>query len=497
MPIVKRQISFQTWHLPALLSACMAVLLSWLAVVSPGTEGGMDSYEHYLIARYSWKYPQLFLDQWGKPLYTMFASPFAQFGYLGVVFLNIGLIILCAWLVWLTARNLGFKYPLMAFAGVLFAPIFLDNTLSGLTEPFNAAMLAGIFFLFSYQSYTWAALISGFLPYARSEGYVILAVIGIYLLFYRKDYRATLLLFAGSLVFNFLGWWLDHPPGEAGDPFWVITHNPYLSFELSGRNICGSGPLLHYVKISNYIFGRMLLILIGLACLLIPFRFFQSLRKEKPAESTISFLFFFAFGIFALYFSVHSIIWKLGMMGSCGLQRVMVVIIPSSAIMCAWILEQGIDNLPEYLNKIKIWLFTFVLLLVIAEPFNYAKGKYPLQVSDEQKLFTEFASWYKTQEFEQKTVYFFYPYLNVILDIDPYDSDSFIKLWSFDESWAPYGSIVIWDGHFGPNECNIQLDHLQNNPKFKPLKSFKPDVPFKTLNNYDFEIHVFEWLGNQ
>lgn len=494
---MKRAFPHQTWHIPAILSLGMASLLTWLAVISPGTEGGMDSYEHYLIARYSWKYPQLMLDQWGKPLYTMFASPFAQLGFQGVVFFNIGLLILSAWLVWLTAKTLKFKYPLLAFTGVLFSPIFLDNTLSGLTEPFNAAMLAGILFLFARQSYTWAAFFSGFLPYARSEGYVILAVIGVFLLFYRKDYRATLLLFAGSVVFNFLGWWLDHPPGEAGDPFWVITHNPYLSFELSGRNVCGSGPLLHYVKISNYIFGRVLLVLIALACLVIPYRFFQSFRKENDPKSVIPFLFFFAFGIFALYFSVHSLIWKLGMMGSCGLQRVMVVIIPSAALMCAWILEQVFQRFKKLSLKIRTGLFTLIILAIIAEPFIYANGKYPLQISDEQKLFTEFAMWYQTQDFDGKTVYFFYPYLNVLLDIDPYDSKRFIKLWSFDESWAPHGSIVIWDGHFGPNECNLPLSHLQNNPDFRPLKSFKPKVPFKTLNNYDFEIHVFEWLGNK
>lgn len=464
----------------------------YFSFISAGAAGGMDSYEHYLIARYSWKYPQLFLDQWGKPLYTIIASPFAQFGFEGVVVLNILLLIATSWVSLFAARALQMKNSWLAFVAVLASPIFIDNTISGLTEPLNALMLAVVILLFASQKEMSAALISGFLPYARSEGYVILAVIGLYLLIYKRNYWATALLFVGSLVFNYLGWWLDHGPNEAGDPFWVITHNPYLNFELSGRNICGNGPLLHYIKISNYIFGRTLLVLIAIGIFFIPIRFFQ---KGKKSDRLTEQVFFFGWGIFCLYFAIHSAIWYLGMMGSCGLQRVMIVIIPSSALMAVYAFNE-LTGLLNNKTKLMKGLGFLILAGVLFEPFNYGKGKYPMPISEEQELFLELADWYGQQDFSGRTVYFFYPWLNVLLDIDPYDSERFIKLWSFDESWAPHGSILIWDGHFGPNECNIPLERLQTDERYRHVQSFIPKVPFKTLNDYPFEIHVYEWTGN-
>src|SRR5690554_7112186 len=43
-----------------------------------------DGIAHYQIARYSWKYPLLLLDWWGKQFFTLVSSPFAQFGMKGM-----------------------------------------------------------------------------------------------------------------------------------------------------------------------------------------------------------------------------------------------------------------------------------------------------------------------------------------------------------------------------------------------------------------------------
>lgn len=68
----------------AVLSVLTFLGFYYVASLSPGVEGGMDSYNHYLISRFSWIHPkELLLDQWGKPLYNILASPFAQFGMMG------------------------------------------------------------------------------------------------------------------------------------------------------------------------------------------------------------------------------------------------------------------------------------------------------------------------------------------------------------------------------------------------------------------------------
>ena len=59
-----------------------------LAFSSDGSWGGADATVHYRMARYSWVHPELLLDMWGKPMLTIFSSPFAQFAKLREYFGN-------------------------------------------------------------------------------------------------------------------------------------------------------------------------------------------------------------------------------------------------------------------------------------------------------------------------------------------------------------------------------------------------------------------------
>ena len=69
-------------HIVLLLTTIVVIVGQWL---STGVTGETDSITHYQIARYAFKYPEYFLNHWGKPLFTILASPLAQFGYLGAV----------------------------------------------------------------------------------------------------------------------------------------------------------------------------------------------------------------------------------------------------------------------------------------------------------------------------------------------------------------------------------------------------------------------------
>jgi hypothetical protein len=48
-----------------------------------------DGIMHYFISNASWENPELFLHHWGKPLFILFSSSFAQFGFYGMVIFNI------------------------------------------------------------------------------------------------------------------------------------------------------------------------------------------------------------------------------------------------------------------------------------------------------------------------------------------------------------------------------------------------------------------------
>ncbi|MFT5481183.1 MAG: hypothetical protein ACI9UJ_002294 [bacterium] len=478
----------------AIISAITFLGFYYVATLSPGVEGGMDSYNHYLISRFSWVHPkELLLDQWGKPLYNILASPFAQFGMMGVVTFNILLLIGTAWLAYFIAQKLHFKFAWIAFILCLSSPIWFDNTITGLTEPLNAFLLMVVLYLFTTKRTFTAAIVAGFLPFARSEGYVIIAVIGFYLLFVVKEYRAFGLLLVGSIVMNFVGWMVE------GNPFWIYDTNPYIKYQIESsikkENICGNGILLHYAKALPYVLGkaRMLLFAIGLA--LVSLRYIR-----RPKEHTNQLLFYLCAGIFALYFVVHSIIWYKGTMGSCGYARVMVVIEPLAAIIMAVTLEMVLQWLHKIFVGSRKWLIYVMTALllgyIVYEPIKIYGHKYPIDISDEQKLFVEVADWYNVQKYDDRMKYFLYPYFNILTDIDPKDTDHFIEIWSFDIRYAPKGSIVIWDGHFSPNEGNVPLEMLQNHQDFVEIKSFYPVKAFKTLNDYNFEIHVFERIGD-
>ncbi len=467
--------------------------LYYLASLSPGLEGGMDSYNHYLIARFSWIHPkELLLDQWGKPLYNILASPFAQFGLMGVVVFNILLLIGSAWMAYFTAKKLNFNFAWIVFIFCIASPIWFDNTITGLTEPLNAFLLIWVLYLFATKRILTAAVVAGFLPFARSEGYVIIAVVGFYLLFILKNYKAFGLLLVGSISMNFVGWMVE------GNPYWIYDTNPYIKYQIEStvkkENICGSGSLLHYVNSLSWVMGKVRLLFFAVGIALLTFSYFRDRKRES-----IRLLFYMALGVYALYFVVHSLIWYKGAMGSCGYQRVLVVIEPLAAIIMAFAFEVILSWFMKLFVGWKqriIWVGVLIICgVVLYTPLKIYGHKYPIDISDEQKLFVEVADWYNEQGYEDRMKYFLYPYFNILADIDPKDTDHFIELWSFDIRYAPKGSIVIWDGHFGPNEGNVPLELLKNHPDFKEIKSFYPKKAFKTLNDYNFEIHVFERIG--
>ena len=54
-----------------------------------GTGDHGDSVQHFLFARDAWKEPMHLMDHWAKPLWTLIASPFCQFGFDGVKVFNL------------------------------------------------------------------------------------------------------------------------------------------------------------------------------------------------------------------------------------------------------------------------------------------------------------------------------------------------------------------------------------------------------------------------
>ena len=83
-----------------------------------------------------------------------------------------------------------------------------------------------------------------------------------------------------------------------------------------------------------------------------------------------------------------------------------------------------------------------------------------------------------------------HPYLTLLLDVDPYD----IKINDRLREWkkAQPGDLVIWDGHYGPNEETVLQSELDSDTTFTLSMIVEPDAPFYTLNNLLYSIRVYE-----
>jgi hypothetical protein len=464
-------------------SIVISALLILLTSQSSGLSGGSDSYGHYLIAKNSWNHPSLFLDQWGKPLYNLIASPFAQFGLNGVIAFNILCLLFSGLLVYKISRKLRLDIAFLGFLLTILSPVFLDNTISSLTEPLCALLVILTVYLFVFKKYTSTAILAGFLPYARSEGFIVLGIVALILILFKNQYKVVPYLFVGSVFLNTLGWIID------GDPFWVVTQNPYINFELSGVNICGNGGLFHYLYAGHYTFGFFVCIILLLT---VSYFFGKLILNKKTKEHSMILIIM----IFLAYFGAHVFIWWKGMMGSCGYVRVMTVIAPVVSLIVVYGMTK-LNNLvfsltPKYGKIITKTLTTLLIINTIYTPYRYYSYRYPLAISEEQEEYHKLLDWYKNQNFEQRTKIYLYPYFSIIADIDPYNQKEHLDFWASSLQFTKKGDILIWDSHFGPNESGTPLADLESNKSWKKINKIIPEHTLLTMNNQPFEIHVFE-----
>ena len=100
-----------------------AVSMVLVRCMSDGLLEGGDSIQHYQIARYSWSDPELLLHHWGKPLFTLFASPFAQLGHWGMSLFNACCVLATAWAADVFLRRIGGLARWMFVPSLMLVPV--------------------------------------------------------------------------------------------------------------------------------------------------------------------------------------------------------------------------------------------------------------------------------------------------------------------------------------------------------------------------------------
>jgi hypothetical protein len=442
---------------------------------SPYGFGGADNIAHFQIARYSFKYPELLLDLWGKPVYTALSAPFAQLGYGAAKAFNLVVSVLTLLLSARIAQKLFPGSSLFVVVFIAFSPVYFLLSVSCLTEILFAFVLVGAVLQFVNKRYLLAALVISFLPLVRSEGIVILPVFAV-ALFLTRAYRAIPFLFFGTVFYSIIGFFVFD------DIFWLKNKLPYSL----GESLYGSGSVFHFVKHSPSIFGIPLLILIvpGL------FAWMAGILKDFSLRKSNTILFILIAGSWITYFAAHSYVWWKGTGGSLGLTRVMAGILPLAALTAM----KGFELVSQKIkNKKTVYgLFAFFALLQIILLFT--RHNLMLKADPTEQLIEKSADFIRFNE-EGKKVFYFNPLVVHYLELDPYDTRQ-CNWWVADKQQPSnsmeWGDLLVWDAHFGPNEGGVQLQNLENDPYLKKIKAFYPLEKITVLGGYDYSVQVFK-----
>jgi len=451
------------------------VLQVCLVLSFPGTYDAGDSVMHFQFARYVPQHPENLFNHWAKPFFTLMASPFAQFGFQGIKFMQCAIALLSAWMGFRWAKSAGYRYP------VLFLPLLLASTeyflaqFSGLTEPLFGLMLLMAAERVQSKKEMTAAWIVSFLPFVRTEGFVIMLLYGVFFAVQGK-WRLLPWLCLGSVVYSLFGMWV-----HGVNPLWIFTENPYGGAELDNY---GQGSWSHYFIQYTYAAGLPIAILtwLGILWTILALVFrnritISGLQQHEVAKDwnwTILLP-------FMVYFGLHSFLWATGKGHSFGMTRVLIAILPLGALLAL----QGTHGVLVWASRwryLQIAWISFVVTYVMAFPFllNPASLHLPedLQPSSDQLLLAEAGQFLQSKGISSnRPVYASHPSAAFYLDVDPFDTTSFRNLTHVNGVVTP-GSIMIWDGWFSPMEDGVSPDYWRLLPdRFGLLwsKRIEPD----------------------
>lgn len=460
------------------MSVVILGILIYFSLISDGAWGGADNYIHYKLARYSYEHPEFFLDHWGKPLFTLLSSPFAQFGFEGIKIFNILLGVCSGFLCFKIAEKLNYSNAVWALPITVFTPIFFMMLFSSMTEVLFAFVIVSSMYLFLRSKFIAAAIVISFLPFARTEGIVVIPCVFLALL-YVKKYKAIPFLLTGIVLYTLVG-------GLYYDDFlWLITKMPYG--DASG--IYGHGGPFDFIIAYEEITGIIISILLLIGTIQLLFHLVR--KKDNKRETILEFLLLFL--PLLGYLSFHSFLWWKGMGGSLGLTRVMAGVMPLAALLAL----RGWNALltPKVLSLtwVKITATSVLVFFIIKTTVHLYS--LPILLDGPNKVVKDAADWLKESEYYTKKMYYYDPFFYPMLDINPYDNSRLQELVpdrDHPEVGIAIGDLVLWDAHLSPNEGGLPLKRMQENEHFKTLQVFKPEYPFKVLGGYDYEVHIFQ-----
>jgi len=423
-----------------------------------GTGDSGDSISHFLFTKYAPVHPRLFFDHWAKPLFVLLASPFAQFGFIGIKVFNSLVSIAVLFFTYKTTGRLNIANPILAAVILMFSPLNYILTFSGLTEPLFALFtILGIYFC-ADKKFISAAILISFLPYIRSEGLIILGVFGLYFL-YRKSWKVLPFLFFGSVAYGIAGYFVH------GNLLWVFTKIPYARLS----SVYGHGRLLHFIDQLVNVTGVPIYILfwvgfIGLIVLVF--------RKKFNAEQHI--LLFLGF---LTFFAAHSLFWYLGIFNSMGLKRVLIGILPIIALITLlgfnFITETLWSLKPTIKKTVQALLVGYILIFPFTVNPSAIQWEKDMMLSPDQKLAEEVAKFVLAHKKTKGPLLYNYRYLSLSLNMDYFDPKVCKQISKGTIEEMAKGDFLIWDNQYANFESGLEKENLDSLSQLTTMSTYK------------------------
>ncbi|WP_201977386.1 hypothetical protein [Hymenobacter rubidus] len=444
-----------------------------MAFITKGTYDSGDSIKHYLFAHYAFQYPLNYFDSWAKPLFTLLSSGPAQAGFIGMKLFQCTVVAVSAWCAYVIARALRLPVPELAVLFAYAAPDYFRIQYSGLTEPLFGLVLVGAVALAMTGRAGWSAALISFLPFVRSEGFILIGVWVVYLA-WERQWRFLPLVVLGYVVFSVAGALVL---GELG---WVFGHNPYATV-----SVYGHGGWMHFVRNLPGLLGWVLAVLAlvgGLRMLR------DCLHVERRREPLFSAELLLVYGSIAVFVLAHSVFWALGLFNSFGLTRVLTVTTPLFAVVALnglrGVVQLGITAAAQ--RRLRVVAVAAVVAFLFTGVRSSFRWHRDFMLPADQQVVEDAAAWTRqTYGAAMPPLAYEFPYVAVAFANDcfnPITHPSMILDWAPHLELLPVGTLVVWDDWYSRVEGRLPLATLRADTRFrqrweeaKPRNPAQPD----------------------
>lgn len=342
-------------NLVILILIAAAILRSLHIVWKYNVSWEPDCFEHILIAERAsidmfsnW---QDLISVWAKPLYSFFFAGIlwltkSQTPLPLVQMSNAMLFLTSVYLVWLSFRNcFGSKYRnydwIIPLIGGL-DYICFRSSVSALTEPIGALVIATSLYFWTKRSYWLSAIFCGMAVLCRIDALLLCFIQGLTWIYCTKRFKLSelpmitcyaLALLAPGLIWNFAGYIAN------GDILYLLRSGYPLA-----DGVYGYRSVTHYLYI---LWVHSTWIYLGLAA-------FVAIRKAV-GRTDLDYSLLQAF----CYVAAISILNHLGKFGLAGMPRYLVLIMPYLLLICGGSLAIAICKV-NFLQHKRMQAFTFI-----------------------------------------------------------------------------------------------------------------------------------------